>query len=109
MSMLKINYLEPLKLPVTSLASSLGVSRKTLSNIINERAGISPDMACCISNTISLDSKGCNPLVLGEVRSRACKSHPPAGFWAEPQNNKVFTVTVILTTPSRLRWRAAGG
>ena len=37
--------LEPLGLTVTEAASKLGVSRKQLSNIVNGRSGISPEMA----------------------------------------------------------------
>ena len=37
--------LEPLGLSVTDAAEALGVSRKTLSSILNGRAGISPEMA----------------------------------------------------------------
>ena len=37
--------LMPLQLSVTEAASSLGVSRNTLSAILNARAGISPEMA----------------------------------------------------------------
>ena len=37
--------LEPLGLSVTRAAEALGVSRKTLSAILNQRAGISPEMA----------------------------------------------------------------
>ena len=37
--------LEPLGLTVTAAAEALGVSRKTLSAILNGRAGISPEMA----------------------------------------------------------------
>jgi addiction module HigA family antidote len=37
--------LEPLGLTVTSGAKILGVSRQTLNNIVNQRAGISPEMA----------------------------------------------------------------
>jgi antitoxin HigA-1 len=39
------DYLKPLSLTVTEMASTLGVSRKTLSKIINERGAITPDMA----------------------------------------------------------------
>ena len=42
---LKELCLEPLGLSVTRAASGLGVSRKTLSSILNGRAGISPEMA----------------------------------------------------------------
>ena len=41
--------LDPLGLSVTEAAEALGVSRKTLSSILNGRAGISPDMAIRLS------------------------------------------------------------
>ena len=41
--------LEPLGLSVTAAAASLGVSRKTLSSILNGRAGISAEMAIRLS------------------------------------------------------------
>ncbi len=41
--------LEPLGLTVTQAARALGVSRKTLSGILNGRAGISPEMAVRLS------------------------------------------------------------
>jgi len=41
--------LEPLGLNVTQAAKALGVSRKTLSAILNGRAGISPEMAVRLS------------------------------------------------------------
>lgn len=41
--------LEPLGLSVTEAAQALGVSRKTLSSILNGRAGISADMAIRLS------------------------------------------------------------
>lgn len=44
-NILKYDYLEPLSLSVTKLAKFLGVSRKTLSRIVNERGSITPDMA----------------------------------------------------------------
>ena len=37
--------IEPLGISVTEAASALGVSRKTLSAILNGRAGISPEMS----------------------------------------------------------------
>ena len=37
--------IDPLELTVTDAAKGLGVSRKTLSAILNGRAGVSPDMA----------------------------------------------------------------
>lgn len=41
--------LEPLDLTITAAAQALGVSRKTLSAILNGRAGISPEMAIRLS------------------------------------------------------------
>lgn len=41
--------LKPLGLSITDAARSLGVSRKTLSSILNTRAGISPEMAVRLS------------------------------------------------------------
>ena len=41
--------LEPLGLSVTDTAKALGVSRKTLSAILNGRAGFSPEMAVRLS------------------------------------------------------------
>lgn len=38
-------WLEPLELSITRAAEALGVSRKTLSEIVNGRAAISPEMA----------------------------------------------------------------
>jgi addiction module HigA family antidote len=46
-------YMKTMKLTVTSLAASLGISRKTLSTIINERAGVTPDMALRLSRAFS--------------------------------------------------------
>lgn len=46
---LKRHYVEPLSLTVSELAEILGVSRKTLSKIINERGSITPDMALRLS------------------------------------------------------------
>ncbi len=41
--------LEPLGVSVTAAAKALGVSRKTLSTILNGHAGISPEMAIRLS------------------------------------------------------------
>ena len=46
---LKEMYLEPLGLTVTISAESLGVTRKTLSELINGRSGISTSMALRLS------------------------------------------------------------
>jgi addiction module HigA family antidote len=41
--------IEPLGISITEAAKALGVSRKTLSAILNGRAGISPEMALRLS------------------------------------------------------------
>ena len=46
---LKELCLKPLNVTVTEAARALGVSRKTLSSILNRRAGISPEMAVRLS------------------------------------------------------------
>ena len=46
---LKTLCLEPLNITITEAARSLDVSRKTLSSILNGRAGISPEMAVRLS------------------------------------------------------------
>ncbi|MEA1897833.1 MAG: HigA family addiction module antitoxin [Bacteroidota bacterium] len=46
---IKDDYLQPLSLTITGLASILNVSRKTLSKIINENGAITPDMALRLS------------------------------------------------------------
>nr|VFJ70592.1 MAG: transcriptional regulator, XRE family [Candidatus Kentron sp. FW] len=49
--------LEPLDLTVTGAAQSLGVSRKTLSAILNGKAGISPEMAVRLSIVFNTSSE----------------------------------------------------
>ena len=44
-AVLKGLYLEPLELSVTSAAKGLGITRKTLSQLINGHHGVTPDMA----------------------------------------------------------------
>jgi addiction module HigA family antidote len=39
------HYLEPLNLTVSEASTALGVSRKTLSKVVNERGAVTPDMA----------------------------------------------------------------
>lgn len=49
--------LRPLGLTVTETAAALGVSRKTLSAILNGRAGISPEMAIRLSLAFNTSSE----------------------------------------------------
>ncbi len=44
-AIIKEDYLIPLSISIKDMAEMLGVSRKTLSKIVNERGAITPDMA----------------------------------------------------------------
>jgi antitoxin HigA-1 len=48
-AILKEDYLSPLDMTITDMAGKLGVSRKTLSKILNENGAITPDMALRLS------------------------------------------------------------
>ena len=47
--------LEPLDLSITKAAEILGVRRATLSDLINEKAGLSPEMALRMEKAFALD------------------------------------------------------
>ncbi len=44
-ALIKRQYLEPLEMSITDLAEVLSISRKTLSEIVNEHASVTPNMA----------------------------------------------------------------
>ena len=48
-NIIKEDYLIPLSMTIKDMADILGVSRKTLSKIINERGSITPDMSLRLS------------------------------------------------------------
>jgi len=48
-NIIKEDYLLPLSITIKDMAATLGVSRKTLSKIINERGAVTPDMALRLS------------------------------------------------------------
>ncbi len=50
--------IEPLNLTVTQAAESLGVARKTLSMLLNGRAGISPEMSLRLSKVFGRSPEG---------------------------------------------------
>jgi addiction module HigA family antidote len=50
--------IEPLDLTVTKAAESLGVTRKTLSMLLNGRAGISPEMSLRLSKVFGRSPEG---------------------------------------------------
>jgi antitoxin HigA-1 len=49
--------IEPLGLSITEAAEALGITRKTLSSILNGRSGISPEMAVRLSLAFSTSSE----------------------------------------------------
>jgi addiction module HigA family antidote len=50
---LKRHYIEPLSLTISEIARDIGVSRKTISKIINEKGSITPDMALRLSKAFN--------------------------------------------------------
>lgn len=50
---LKELYLKPLRLTISEVAKGIGVTRKSLSEIINKKYGISPDMAIRLGKAFS--------------------------------------------------------
>ena len=54
---LKRQYLEPLALTITEVAGDIGISRKTLSKIINEKGSITPDMALRLSKAFNTSAE----------------------------------------------------
>jgi addiction module HigA family antidote len=46
---IKEDYLKPLSISIKDMALTLGISRKTLSKIINTRGAVTPDMALRLS------------------------------------------------------------
>ena len=64
---LSVRYdcLEPLGLSVTEAARKLGVSRKQLSELVNARSGISPEMAIRLDKAFRrggrIPGSGCRP------------------------------------------------
>ena len=65
---------KPLGLTVTQAAAALGVSRKTLSRILNARAGISPEMAVRLSLAFGTDRRELDEPA-GAVRPVACRAN----------------------------------
>ncbi len=54
---IKEDYLKPLSLTITELSVTIGVSRKTLSKIINERGSVTPDHVFCQLNELPEGAK----------------------------------------------------
>jgi addiction module HigA family antidote len=50
--------IEPLGLTITDAAAALGVTRNTLSELVNEKRGISPEMAVRLSKVFGGTAEG---------------------------------------------------
>ncbi|MEW6089074.1 MAG: HigA family addiction module antitoxin [bacterium] len=50
---LERHYIEPLALSISELSEKLGISRKTLSKIINEHTSVTPGMALRLSRAFN--------------------------------------------------------
>ncbi len=66
--------LEPLGLSVTGAARHLGVTRQTFNNLVNERAGVSPEMAIRLSKAFGSTPEVWLGLQLDYDLARASKS-----------------------------------
>ncbi len=76
--------LEPLGLTVTRAAAALGVSRKTLSAVLNGRAGISPEMAIRLS------------LAFDTTAESWLNQQTHYDLWLARQNQQLFKVERLL-------------
>lgn len=92
---IKHEIIEPLGLSVTGAAQALGVTRTTLSTLLNERAHLSPEMALRIEKAfgVSMDTlmrmQNSYDIALMRQRAGEIKVAPFNGELAKPQ-----TVTV---------------
>jgi len=50
--------IEPLALTITAAAAALGVTRNTLSELVNEKRGVSPEMAVRLSKVFGGTEEG---------------------------------------------------
>ena len=56
-TILKCHYMEPLQLTVTQVSDALGLSRKTLSKIVNGHASIAPELALKLSRAFNTSAE----------------------------------------------------
>jgi addiction module HigA family antidote len=88
----KHEIIEPLELSVTAAAGVLGVTRATLSTLLNERASLSPEMALRLEKAfgVSMDTlmRMQNSYDIAQTRDRASeiKVAPFKGKPLDPQS-----------------------
>jgi addiction module HigA family antidote len=86
---LKEIYLEPLNLSVTETARALGITRKALSELINERTGISTAMALRLSKAFDTTPE----LWLNMQQNY--------DLWRERRKVKLSKVRVLIDSPEK--------
>ena len=101
-------YIKPLALTVTQAAEGLGVTRKTLSLLLNGHAGISPEMAIRLSQSFGRSARvgfsfKCNTTLL-KSGNRARASKPP-GFMIQT----AYDHDTLLSKPKRKHLQRASG
>ncbi len=77
---LSVRYdcLEPLGLSVTDAAKALGVTRQSLNNVVNGKAGISPEMALRLDKAFGGTAEGWLALQCAYDLAQARKRKPAA-------------------------------
>ena len=68
--------LEPLGLTVTAGAKALGVSRQTLNNVVNEKTGISAEMAIRLSKAFGSTAETWLAMQMSSNLAQARKDEP---------------------------------
>lgn len=85
MSIVREDILPELNISITEAAKQLGVSRVTLSKLLNEKSAITPDMAIRLSKWLG---QGPKPEVW-------LKMQLDYDLWHAEQANKVYNVTPV--------------
>ena len=92
-SFIRHEIIEPLGLSVTGAAGVLGVTRATLSTLLNERAHLSPEMALRVEKAfgVSMDTlmRMQNSYDIAQMRTRADEIKV-APYLGRPRNSAPF-------------------
>ena len=104
--------IEPLGLTITDAAAALGVTRTTLSELVNEKRGISPEMAVRLSKVFGGSAES---WLTQQAHYDLAKSHRPdqtqaAGIGLKPADPRMKpTGRYTATNPARFEKLWAGG
>ncbi len=107
----KEEVLEPLGMTITEAAKNLGISRKNLSEFINERISLSPDMAIRISKATKTSPESWLgmqvKLNIWESEALIHKLNRPSYFRARLMAGLVSILAIAETSSSLLRFMAS--